>query len=241
MEKAVCLLSVAPVRAQDSDTAEIVTQLLFGEAVEILVYSEKPNWVKIKNLYDDYEGWIDPKQVIVTNEISLPQNSWVEEGFVEHNGLQKRLSIGSVLVSSFEGNELDYYSRAVSYSYRNISEVASLYFGVPYLWGGRSQFGIDCSGFTQQVYKMCGIKLPRDASQQALISDKEVTLGNYQVGDLAFFHNAKGNIIHVGIMLEDNQIIHAHGEVKVNKIDEQGIQFGDGSYSHQLTFVKRFV
>ncbi len=241
MKKAVCLLSIVPLRAHDTDTAELVSQLLFGEAVEIIEYSTKPNWIKVRNMFDGYVGWVDPKQIVLTDEIPLPQSGWVEEGFVEHNGQPKRLSIGSVFHASFTHNELDYFSRVVNYNYKDIVEVAGLYLGVPYLWGGRSQFGIDCSGFTQQVYKLCGINLPRDASQQALASDVEVSLFDYDVGDLAFFYNDTGAIIHVGIMLANDLIIHAHGEVKVNSIDEKGVLSGEGSYSHRLAFIKRFV
>lgn len=240
MKKAICLLSVVPIRAEDADTSEIVSQLLFGEAVEIIEYSTKPNWIKIKNIFDGYEGWVDPKQVQEVENLELPQTQWLEEGFVEHNGIQKRLSLGSAFLPKSLGWDMDCYSRTTNYTTKNIEEVAYLYLGVPYLWGGRSQYGIDCSGFTQQVYKLCGIKLPRDASQQALVSEGNIPFTEYKEGDLAFFHNTKGNIIHVGIMLADNKIIHAHGEVKINEIDQKGILFGDGSYSHGLTFVKRF-
>ena len=110
------------------------------------------------------------------------------------------------------------------------------------MWGGRSFFGIDCSGFTQIAFKLNGFKLPRDASQQALIGTPLSFVEEAQAGDLAFFDNEEGKIIHVGIILEDAKIIHASGKVRVDKLDHYGIFNVDSKrYSHHLRVIKRVL
>jgi len=117
-----------------------------------------------------------------------------------------------------------------------------MYLNAPYLWGGRSPFGIDCSGFTQVIYKLNGFKLPRDASQQATIGETLSFIEESESGDLAFFDNEEGNIIHVGIMLENNNIIHASGKVRIDKIDHQGIFNSEtNTYSHRLRLIKKIL
>ena len=121
----------------------------------------------------------------------------------------------------------------------HLVEFSSTFLGAPYLWGGKTPFGVDCSGFIQIIFRLCGTKLPRDASQQAELG-KDVTLNKYQPTDLAFFKNKEGKITHVGMLLDDMKIIHAHGEVRIDKIDDRGILNVDTSeYSHDLAFIKR--
>ena len=119
---------------------------------------------------------------------------------------------------------------------------AMMYINTPYLWGGRHPFGIDCSGLVQICYKMIGINLPRDAYQQALKGHALSFIEESQAGDLAFFDNEDGRIIHVGILLEDNYIIHASGKVRIDRIDHQGIYNNDHrDYSHRLRIIKRII
>ena len=121
-----------------------------------------------------------------------------------------------------------------------IIENAYMYINSPYLWGGRSPFGIDCSGFTQVVYKLCGIRLKRDASQQAEQGTTIKSLEESTPGDLAFFANGTEKITHVGILLPQHKIIHASGKVRVDKIDPQGIFNEDkNTYTHNLRLIKR--
>jgi cell wall-associated NlpC family hydrolase len=123
----------------------------------------------------------------------------------------------------------------------HIRSVALQYSDVPYLWGGKSKCGIDCSGFCQQVFKQFGIKLPRDAYQQAGHGEVVGFLLEVQTGDLAFFDNDEGKIIHVGLMLGADEIIHASGKVRIDKIDSQGIINSEtGARTHKLRIIKRY-
>jgi cell wall-associated NlpC family hydrolase len=126
------------------------------------------------------------------------------------------------------------------YSY--FKETALQYLNTPYLWGGKTPFGIDCSGFTQQVFKICGYKLPRDAYQQALLGKIVSDIEDAAPGDLAFFTNTQGRVYHVGIILEDKQIIHASGKVKIDRIDENGIfDVENNVYTHPLSLIRRIL
>jgi cell wall-associated NlpC family hydrolase len=134
-----------------------------------------------------------------------------------------------------EGNHI-----RMSQAEMNLAEVAVTYLKSPYLWGGKTPFGIDCSGFTQQVFSICGIRLPRDAWQQASCGTAVDHLEDAQPGDLAFFDNDKNRIIHVGIIFEKNKIIHASGEVRIDLLDRKGIWNKDKNlYSHKLRNIQR--
>jgi gamma-D-glutamyl-L-lysine dipeptidyl-peptidase len=123
-----------------------------------------------------------------------------------------------------------------------IIKFARRYLYAPYLWGGKSPFGIDCSGFTQVVFRMAGVRLRRDASQQAEQGRLVDFVDQTQAGDLAFFENDKGKIVHVGIVMEGNQIIHAAGQVRIDRLDHQGIYNEERRlYSHKLRIIKRFL
>ena len=119
-------------------------------------------------------------------------------------------------------------------------EIALSLINTPYLWGGKSPFGIDCSGFSQLVYKMIGINLPRDARDQAKIGSTLSFIDESQAGDLAFFHNKEDKIIHVGIILKDNYIIHASGRVRIDRLDQTGIYNNElNTHTHKLRFIKK--
>lgn len=247
-----CHLSVVPLRSEASDSSEMISQLLFGECVEILEQTEK--WTRVKCLWDNYEAWVDSKQIITGIEeqdalASLRAQVQVDRyAEVEMYNATALLSIASTinteLVNSylpnakcrFTGRSVEMGAKAIE----SISQLSLKWLTTPYLWGGRSLFGIDCSGFTQSVFKMHGVKLHRDAYQQAeqgnLVSFVEEALP----GDLAFFDNAEERIIHVGIVLENQQIIHASGQVRIDRLDHQGIFNVDTKkYSHKLRIIKR--
>lgn len=238
MNKAIINVSIVPVRATNSDKSEMVTQLLFGESVDIL--DTKKNWTKIKCHYDNYEGWIDSKQYVLISDEDFEKRDTeviIERAlYYNHQDEKFLLSIGSEVErvnpqESTPENLRDY-----------IVEMALGFINVPYLWGGRSFFGIDCSGFTQIIYKANGIKIPRDAYQQAELGEVLDFVEEAQPGDLAFFENEDGKIIHTGIMLEGQKIIHAHGKVRIDELDSTGIFNKDlNKHTHKLRFIKRIL
>lgn len=241
-----CHLSLVPVRENASDKSEMVSQLLFGEIFEIL--ETKPKWIKIKIAFDGYTGWIDAKQYLaIDEEIFNRLNEQLlhcTTDLVEYVQDTAEHLLPIVIGSSAEGMKvMNFNTDAVhnngEVKREKIVSTALLYLNAPYLWGGRSPFGIDCSGLTQMVYKICGIKLMRDASQQAQQGENLSFIEEAQPGDLAFFDNAEGEIIHVGIIMKNNYIIHAHGKVRIDRLDHTGIFNNDiKNYSHQLRVIK---
>jgi cell wall-associated NlpC family hydrolase len=124
---------------------------------------------------------------------------------------------------------------------RELEKLAFVFLNTPYLWGGKSVFGADCSGFTQTVFRFVDIPLLRDAWQQATMGEEVNSLKTVRRGDLAFFDNADGKITHVGIILNNKKIIHASGKVRVDKLMEEGIINGDTKQlTHRLKLIRRF-
>lgn len=253
----ICRIAVAPLRSEPSDKAEIVSQLLFGEHVEIIQQDDR--WWLIQNGYDGYQGWMDFRQLAL-----ISQQQFIE---IQDNTFLAPLSFNNVL-SAADGSlyhlcpasNLPYFKDGCCYVGQekfslnfepvrnldidftsNIESTAKFFQNIPYLWGGRNLFGLDCSGFVQTVFKMLGIKLKRDASQQVEQGNLVGFLAECKSGDVAFFDNEEGKITHVGIMLGPNEIIHASGKVKIDPIDDQGIFNRElGKYSHKLRIIKRF-
>ncbi|MGY4384557.1 hypothetical protein ACVWYN_001583 [Pedobacter sp. UYP24] len=253
----ICKVAIAPLRSTPSDKAEIASQLLFGDQVEII--EKKGHWWHIKSTYDDYEGWMDFKQLEPINEAVFSANSDCQyivpanplNILTDADGSNYYLSPGCNLPLFKDGicfigdKSLIVEFTPARFVFTDLEKLitsARFFLNTPYLWGGRSLFGIDCSGFVQIVFKLNGIKLRRDAWQQAeegLIVD---FLQEVQPGDVAFFDNDEGKIIHVGIMLNSSEIIHASGKVKVDPIDGQGIYSNElNRYTHKLRIIKRFV
>ncbi|MFK7899582.1 MAG: NlpC/P60 family protein [Cyclobacteriaceae bacterium] len=223
-------LSVIPVRSTPSDRAELTTQLLFGETYTILEEQEK--WIKIACDFDSYEGWIDQKQLQLINSKNKHQNYTVSALAKTDNTI---LSIGSVIP---EESPSPIIEGLVSSKKQNIIDTAKKYLNTPYLWGGKSIFGVDCSGFTQQVFKLAHINLPRDAYQQAELGTT-IDFNDSSSSDLAFF-STNNKITHVGILLDNNQIIHASGSVRIDTITKKGIVHADSKkLTHTLTTIKR--
>ncbi len=250
----ICNLGIVPIRSEASDRSEMVSQLLFGDAFKIIETS--PKWTKIQTAFDSYEGWIDNKQFqkITENQYHLLENSEnVLNGelidFISYETNQLMpiplgsslnfLDINEINISNFQ---FEGKKECGVKPKDNLLKTAFLYLNAPYLWGGKTPFGIDCSGFTQMVYKLNGYKLLRDASQQALQGEALSFIEESEPGDLAFFDNDEGNIIHVGIMMENNYIIHASGKVRIDRIDHLGIYNVDtGRHTHKLRVIKKVI
>lgn len=241
-----CHLSIVPVRESANDKSEMVTQLLFGDVFKII--EQKSKWYKIKIAFDDYEGWIDAKQFLPIEEDQyqnfagklLHCSTDLVEYAQDTSGHLLPIVIGSSIENMKQLNfKTDASLNPSTVQRDKIINTALLYLNSPYLWGGKTPFGIDCSGLTQMVYKICGIKLNRDASLQSLQGENLSFIEEAQPGDLAFFDNADGDIIHVGIIMKNNYIIHAHGKVRIDRIDHTGI-FNDElrTYSHKLRVIK---
>lgn len=256
MGHGICRLALVPVRAEASDKSEMVTQLLFGEQYSVLEISANKKWVRIRMSYDGYEGWIDALQhKEISNEyydhLSSTEFKIATDitSTILYKGRLLQILIGSILpISSaelFEMNEKLAFNGSSKNlgdrkGYDFLKEILKNYMNAPYLWGGRTPFGIDCSGFTQQVFKLCGYALKRDSTEQYLQGEKVNDLSQTIPGDLAFFQNDKMVIHHVGIVMEDQSIVHASGFVRLDKLDDKGI-FNEEmlSYSHRLAGFRR--
>ncbi|GAA4149082.1 C40 family peptidase [Chryseobacterium ginsenosidimutans] len=238
MNKGICNVTVAPVRSEGSDKAEIVTEILFGESADILEVNK--NWTKIKMHYDGYEGWMDTKQLkpVTDEDFAKRKVTIVTEDFSS-----VIMNDGKTLLSM--GSEVEFPAVASRRSHEvreSIALTAKEFLNVPYLWGGKSFFAVDCSGFTQLVYKIHNIKLPRDTSQQVEVGESLTFVEESQPGDLAFFENPEGKIIHVGIMLDNQRIIHASGKVRIDTLDSTGIFNKEmNKHTHKLRVIKNVL
>lgn len=251
MPFAITVVPIMPLRAEPSHRSEMVSQALFGECVETEPLTNE-GWIKVRMQYDGYEGWVTAAhlETITLEEFNAPfthiANQWAARLSVNDQpmyipyGCMLKLDNpvwGNVKVVPESGIEAYKQPRSPKTAWHTI---AHAFLNTAYLWGGKSVFGIDCSGFTQSVYKILGIPLLRDAYQQATQGDLVALIQEAKGGDLAFFDNEAGKITHVGIMLNDQQIIHSSGKVRVDPIDHQGIVNADtGLRTHNLRLIRR--
>ncbi len=254
MEYLICTIPVMPLRAEPDDRSEMVSQLIFGEAA-ILLERGKGNWIRIQNQFDAYTGWTSIKQMehIKEHLYNTPTKKYSSEYCfpVQSGGHPMNLPMGSFLKgihhrkmkwgrlkTVYKGSAIQPDVEEISE--KKVRELAFQFLNTPYLWGGRSNYGIDCSGFTQTLYRLLGKRLARDTGEQAKQGELLDEDAQLKCGDLAFFHNQEGKISHVGIMMNHFEIIHASGKVRIDKLDNQGIIYSKtGEYSHQLSFIRR--
>jgi len=249
MQYGISFLSIVPLRAEAADTSEQISQVLYGEHFKVLEHRKK--WSRIRLGIDKYEGWIDNKQFIFCTEENYQslhkQAPKLVTNLVDFiNGPNNELipisqganlNVLPILNHSFDG-EFSGLKQPKS----KFIETALTYLNVPYLWGGKTPFGIDCSGFTQMVYLLNGHILKRDASQQATQGEPLSFIEESEPGDLAFFDDSEGKITHVGIMMKDNYIIHASGKVRIDRIDHTGIFNNElRTHTHKLRVIKRIL
>jgi hypothetical protein len=251
---AVCNVPVCPLRHTPSHISEMKSQLLFGECCKVLLTEKE--WVLVQCAFDNYEGWCQVNQLaeIILDDYLYARKDlaaeWINK--INYNGLPMYVPLGSTLTGMVNGkanwkkNLIEFSGNVWEPEKTKLTEklfrqVALQYLNTTYLWGGRSVFGIDCSGLTQMVYKFFNIKLPRDAELQAQCGEPVGFLQEVKFGDLAFFDDAEGRIIHTGILLNEQEILHAAGKVKIDKIDSAGIVNNEsGLRTHRLRLIKRF-
>ena len=234
MEKYYCSVSVSPMRAEVSEKSEMTSQILYGETCEII--KTEGLYSKIKMDFDGYEGWVN-------SSVLKKENSEISKNLVTQNYGVFDLPEGKNLLSL--GSEVAFETENFVDN-NNIRESlvgsAKKFINVPYLWGGRSYFGIDCSALVQLVYKIHGIALPRDADKQAELGEARDFVEESEPGDLAFFEDETGFISHVGLVLSPFELIHASGKVRIDSLDFSGIYNAEkNKHTHKLRMVKTVI
>jgi hypothetical protein len=255
---AICKVSVSPLRAAPSHKSEMVSQLLFGEVVEVLD-RQREKWWRVRCVWDDYLGWVSSLQLTpvaadvveacttdFARSLEIVQPAVRQDHFLPlplgallpmHDGLTFRFPEKTY---QFSGQTV--HPDQVEVTPDLVIRFARKYLYAPYLWGGRSPLGIDCSGLIQMVFLLAGIQLPRDASQQIDCGHPVDFAANMAPADLAFFEDPQGRITHVGIVLGDAQILHASGFVRIDRIDHYGIfSVREQRYTHTLRVIKRIL
>jgi hypothetical protein len=253
MEYAACKVPASPVRKRDSHKSEMVNQLLFGETM--IVLKQKKKWARIKSIPDNYEGWVTISHLEEINgSLAMLYDPWVSSDLlcpIEIGDKLMYISAGASLLGldgtkgkfgtieyRFSGNKIKRNDLIPDADI--VKKISAQWLNAPYLWGGRTPLGVDCSGFAKNIFKLLGIDLPRDAWQQAQEGKRIKKLKDAVTGDLAFF-NDRDEIVHVGILLNNEQIIHASGKVRIDTITKKGIINSDtGKRTHRLRAIRRY-
>lgn len=253
------ITAVAQLRSQESHKSELISQLLFGETA--VVIDETKDFFKVQCSFDKYEGWVHKNQVTIIHQDVLHNVPFYYTQFdtsiVKINGKSLVVPFGSCLYVTPSGKLVlnDIYN--IEFEFGNntsntvlppmllpetMASFTKAYQNTPYLWGGKSALGIDCSALVQQFFKLIHISLPRDAKDQAMLGESIGFLQEAKPFDVAFFDDAEGNIVHTGILLNTQTILHAYGSVREDNIDVAGIVHKDNKQrTHQLRCIKRFI
>lgn len=252
MKNMICANVYVPLRVGPSHKNEQGSQIIFGEKYSVL--DRLANWIRIRNEFDGYEGWLDANhhQYFLSGEDNTsPDILACRTEFLDNQGYSIVLEPGSEIYNfkrdkhSFDMGESKYISTGkvvLCPLNETVSQTAMQFLNCPYLWGGRTSGGLDCSGLTQLVYKLHGYSIPRDSFKQAEIGETISFLEEAKPGDLVFFDNKTGDITHVGILMEKGHVIHCSGKVRIDRIDHQGIYIeASGRYTHNLRTIKRVM
>jgi gamma-D-glutamyl-L-lysine dipeptidyl-peptidase len=247
MNRIICLLPIVPIRSEPSHRSEMISQLLFGEKGKIL--QETDEWIEITTEFDHYTGWLEKKS-IEPFDAKFSENTWQinTEPLLKFETKNSSMIIpaGAEFPTPDEGGKFFINDTEFKLDLTKIKKseslvkTALLFENAPYLWGGKSIMGMDCSGFVQIIYKILGIQLPRDAKDQAEMGSLIANIEESKTGDLCFFSNDADKIIHVGIVIEPFKIIHSSGKVRIDNIDNKGIKStSTAKYTHCLKYIKR--
>ncbi len=261
MEYGVSLLPVVPVRSGPSEKNEMITQLLFGEYCRIL--EKQGKWYHVEIVDDGYQGWLTGHMTTSVPEEHALKMTGMEASITANPILPVNAKDAVYPLMIPAGSSLYEYKPASNsfitgeaifrcgqqpdfHTHENIreeiSDAARRFLNIPYLWGGKNAFGIDCSGLTQVIMKIFGVKIPRDASRQVELGTPVNFINEAKPGDLAYFDNEEGEIIHTGVIINNQQIIHASGYVRIDRIDHQGIYNSSlKQYTHRLRVIKNLT
>ncbi len=253
MDKFICENIFVPLRSAPSHKSEMLSQVLFGE--KYVIEDTIGHWIKIKTLFDDYSGWIDLNHLQQTEDTETQKSRVISRSLLCFKPDKTKL----VLEAGCEVYDPDFNNRTFKISQKiytvgndfnensfktetSIADTAMRFINSPYIWGGRVPSGIDCSGFTQLVYKLHDTMIPRDSWKQAEVGENVNFLEESVPGDLVFFDNERGKISHVGMIIARGLVIHSSGRVRIDIIDQQGIFRQDtGKYSHHLRLIRRIL
>jgi gamma-D-glutamyl-L-lysine dipeptidyl-peptidase len=248
MRYAICLLPLAHMRLLPDHREELTSQFVFGEHGNI-IEEHRDGWILVQHHWDGYIGWCRSNQFFITSIEPVTSTrlagGWVNEVRVNdkllHVPFGSRIPLAGDNIPSIVYNGESFEADAGAFNADALVKFSARFLNSTYLWGGRSVFGIDCSGLVQSVYRMLNIPLLRDAHQQATQGEPIGFLQEAVCGDLAFFEE-ENEIMHVGMLLNDHEILHASGNVRIDPIDSAGIINADtGKRSHKLRIIKRIA